>query len=48
MKNITKYIRINGAFLALTDDNKLVGFVREVKPIARKVEDSIERQLEGY
>ncbi|CAM4099220.1 hypothetical protein PAAL109150_09860 [Paenibacillus alkaliterrae] len=35
MKNITKYIRLNGTYLALTDDNVLVGYLLDVKPIIR-------------
>lgn len=35
MKNISKWMRVNGTFLALTNDNVLVGYLQEVKPVAR-------------
>lgn len=38
MKNIDRYIRLNGIDLALTKDNILVGYAREVKPIIRPPE----------
>lgn len=38
MKNISKYIRLNGSYLALTSENVLVGYVVDVKPVARPPE----------
>lgn len=42
MKNIAKYIRLNGTYLALTSDNVLVGYLQEVKPVARPPERVID------
>ena len=42
-RNIAKYILINGAYLALTNDNVLIGFAKEVKPVARPPERVVER-----
>lgn len=38
MKNIEKWARINGTYLALTSDNVLVGYLMDVKPVARPPE----------
>jgi hypothetical protein len=38
MKNIDKYVRVNGTFLALTSDNVLVGYLIDVKPLIRPPE----------
>lgn len=38
MKNITKWARINGTYIALTDDNVMVGFIKDVKPVIRPPE----------
>lgn len=43
MKNISKWMRINGTFLALTSDNVLVGYLLDVKPIIRPPERVVEQ-----
>ena len=42
MKNIDKWMRINGTWVALTDGNVLVGYLKDVKPVARPPERFVE------
>lgn len=42
MKNISKWMRINGTYMALTDGNVLVGYLLDVKPIIRPPERVVE------
>lgn len=43
MKTISKWIRIQDKFIALSDDNLPVGYAMFVKPIIRPPERVVER-----
>lgn len=38
MRKVDKWVRINNSYVALTDDNVMVGYIKDVKPVIRPPE----------
>lgn len=43
MRKVDKWMRLNGSYIALTSDNVLVGYLLDVKPVARPPERVVDQ-----